>query len=58
MQHPELSGTLIGTALPSDEAEIIAIYNQAVAERFLTADTEPVTVSSRRDWFVEHSTGS
>ena len=58
MQHPELSGTLIGTALPSDEAEIIAIYNQAVAERFLTADTEPVTVSSRGDWFAEHSAGS
>jgi L-amino acid N-acyltransferase YncA len=58
MQHLESSATIIGTALESDEADIIAIYNQAVAERFLTADTQPVTVSSRRAWFAEHSAGA
>jgi len=44
----------ITTALETDEPGIIEIYNQAVSERFRTADTEPVSVSSRRAWFDEH----
>jgi len=41
-------------ALEADEPGIIAIYNQAVSAQFCTADTEPVSVSSRRAWFDEH----
>ena len=34
---------------------IIDIYNQAVDEKFATADTEHVTVETRKDWFANHS---
>ena len=37
-----------------DLAAIVAIYNQAVAQRFATADLEPVTVEQRSAWFHEH----
>lgn len=33
---------------------IVAIYNSTVASREVTADTEPVTVASRQQWFDEH----
>ncbi len=36
-------------------AEIINIYNHAVDEKFATADTEYVTVESRKEWFAQHS---
>jgi phosphinothricin acetyltransferase len=42
-------------ARPSDLPAIVAIYNAAVPGRAATADTEPVTVRSRRDWFAAHS---
>jgi L-amino acid N-acyltransferase YncA len=33
---------------------IVGIYNSTVPTRMVTADTEPVTVESRRPWFDEH----
>jgi L-amino acid N-acyltransferase YncA len=37
-----------------DLATIVDIYNSTVAGRLVTADTEPVSVDSRREWFHEH----
>jgi phosphinothricin acetyltransferase len=40
----------------TDDLEaIVNIYNQAVDEKFATADTEYVTVESRKEWFAQHS---
>lgn len=33
---------------------IVDIYNSTIASRTVTADTEPVTVESRKKWFYEH----
>ena len=44
----------IRDALESDLAAIVAIYNAAIPGRLATADTEPVSVESRRVWFSEH----
>lgn len=41
-------------ATPADLAEIVAIYNSTVASRQVTADTEPVSVESRQQWFADH----
>jgi L-amino acid N-acyltransferase YncA len=41
-------------AQPDDLPAIVAIYNSTVASREVTADTEPVTIDSRRAWFAEH----
>lgn len=38
-----------------DLPEIIAIYNSTIASRQVTADTEPITVESRKTWFYEHA---
>lgn len=45
---------LIRTATLSDLPEIVDIYNQAVRQRFATADLEPVSVDQRSAWFHEH----
>ncbi|HEV2612030.1 MAG TPA: GNAT family N-acetyltransferase [Noviherbaspirillum sp.] len=42
-------------ARPDDLPAIVAIYNSTVASREVTADTEPVSVESRRAWFDEHA---
>jgi phosphinothricin acetyltransferase len=34
---------------------IVAIYNASIPSRSSTADTEPVSVESRREWFAEHT---
>ena len=39
----------------TDLAQIVAIYNSTIASRMVTADTEPVTVASRKKWFAEHN---
>jgi phosphinothricin acetyltransferase len=44
----------IRTARLADLVDIVAIYNQAVREK-ATADTDPVTVEERRDWFERHA---
>jgi L-amino acid N-acyltransferase YncA len=41
-------------ARPDDLPAIVAIYNSTVASREVTADTEPVTIDSRRAWLAEH----
>ncbi len=37
-----------------DLPHIVAIYNSTIASREVTADTEPISVESRNDWFHEH----
>ncbi|GAB4551480.1 MAG: hypothetical protein Tsb0017_01320 [Geothermobacteraceae bacterium] len=44
----------IRIAAPKDWPRIVAIYNQAVEERHCTADLEPATLESRRDWLETH----
>lgn len=41
-------------ARPDDLPAIVDIYNSTVASRDVTADTEPVTVESRRAWLADH----
>lgn len=38
-----------------DLPSIVAIYNQTIPSRMVTADTELVSVESRRDWFLSHN---
>jgi len=45
----------IRIANEDDFEAVIRIYNHAVDEKFATADTEYVTVESRKEWFVQHS---
>ncbi|MGC4099878.1 N-acetyltransferase family protein [Ferruginibacter sp.] len=42
-------------ALQSDLPVIVAIYNSTVEGRMVTADTSPVSVESRQQWFEEHT---
>lgn len=44
---------MIRLATPADLSAIVSIYNEAVANR-LTADTELVTLSQRKDWLSQH----
>jgi phosphinothricin acetyltransferase len=46
---------LIRLAREADLPAIVAIYNGAIPGRLATADTEPVTLESRRSWFREHT---
>jgi len=48
------------TIREATEAELpalVAIYNASIPGRTATADTEPVSVESRRGWFHEHHVG-
>ncbi len=47
--------TKIRNATDADLPIIVDIYNAAVATRMSTAQLDPVTVESRRDWLKEHS---
>ncbi len=42
----------------SDLPIIVEIYNSTVASRLATADTESVSVESKRDWFNAHNTAT
>ena len=46
---------IVRLATEADLPAIVAIYNAAIPGRTATADTEPVTVESRRAWFAEHT---
>lgn len=46
---------IIRPVTSKDYSEIIKIYNHAVDEKFATADTEHVSLESRKDWFAQHS---
>lgn len=43
----------IRTAQPADLPDIVAIYNDSIPGRTATADTAPVTVADRQNWFAE-----
>jgi L-amino acid N-acyltransferase YncA len=45
----------IRPAIAPDLPAIIAIYNAAIPSRIATADTEPITVASRQEWFAKHN---
>jgi L-amino acid N-acyltransferase YncA len=45
-------------AQPDDLPQIVQIYNSTVASRMVTADLEPVSVDSRREWFAQHEPGA
>lgn len=38
----------------SDLGKIVEIYNSTIASRLVTADTEPISVESRLQWFNNH----
>ncbi|WP_426106028.1 GNAT family N-acetyltransferase [Massilia sp. TSP1-1-2] len=42
-------------ARPEDLPVIVDIYNSTIASREVTADTEPVSVASRQQWFDDHN---
>jgi phosphinothricin acetyltransferase len=48
----------IRNALLSDLPNIIQIYNASIPTRIATADTEPISVESRLDWFAKHNAQS
>jgi L-amino acid N-acyltransferase YncA len=48
-------GMKIRDATPSDLPAIVGIYNAAIVTRIATAQLEPVTLESRRDWLKDHS---
>jgi phosphinothricin acetyltransferase len=41
-------------ATEADLPAIVAIYNESIPGRLATADTDPITVENRRDWFHRH----
>jgi phosphinothricin acetyltransferase len=45
----------IRDAVPADLPAIIDIYNTAIASRTATAQLDPVTLESRKNWLSEHS---
>jgi phosphinothricin acetyltransferase len=45
---------MIRIASATDLPAIVEIYNEAVEQRFATADLRPVTVDERRAWFDDH----
>ena len=48
-------GIQIRDATEADLPAIVEIHNAAIASRISTAQLEPVTVKSRREWFRAHS---
>ncbi|PMB25109.1 GNAT family N-acetyltransferase [Fischerella thermalis] len=46
---------IIRHATEADLPKVVAIYNAAVPGRMATADLEPVSVESRRNWFIGRS---
>jgi phosphinothricin acetyltransferase len=52
--RPEDVTWRIRTAEEADLPRVVEIYNSAVPARMATADTEPVTIASRQDWFRAH----
>ena len=50
----EASFMTIRNALERDLASVVEIYNAAVPTRKSTADTQPVSIESRSEWFHKH----
>ncbi|MCK7556162.1 GNAT family N-acetyltransferase [Chitinophaga sedimenti] len=51
-----MSNITFRNATHDDLPRIVDIYNSTIPGRMVTADTEPVTVASREDWFHKHDT--
>lgn len=49
------TGIQIRDATEADLPAIVEIHNAAIASRISTAQLEPVTVESQREWFAAHS---
>ena len=45
---------MIRDAFAGDLAAIVGIYNSTIPGRVVSADTEPVSVEQRSEWFREH----
>src|SRR5438132_5266905 len=45
-------------AIAADLPAIVAIYNASIPGRMATADTEPVTVADREEWFRDFNSAS
>lgn len=45
----------IRDAAIEDLPVIVSIYNSTIESRMVTADTSPVTVESRKEWFDKHT---
>jgi L-amino acid N-acyltransferase YncA len=54
-REPMYQDYQIRDAKLDDLPAIIEIYNSTIASRMVTADTEPVSVKDRLQWFHEHS---
>ncbi len=48
----------IRNAVETDLRAIVTIYNASIPSRLATADLNPVSVESRREWFYQHSSTS
>ena len=46
---------IIRNATIEDLPIIVAIYNSIIPGRMVTADTEPITVADKTDWFHSHT---
>lgn len=51
---PESATIAIRHATEADLPRIVEIYNASIPDRLATADTQPVTVAARLDWFRSH----
>jgi len=49
------TGEILRDAREADLPRIVEIYNASIPGRLATADTEPVTIESRREWFRGHN---
>jgi len=48
---------LFRDAVLDDLQRVVDIYNSTIPSRMVTADTHPVTVASRMEWFLKHQPG-
>jgi L-amino acid N-acyltransferase YncA len=54
-QTAAIAAITIRDAIEADLPAIVQIYNSAIASRVSTAQLQPVTVETRREWFHAHS---
>jgi L-amino acid N-acyltransferase YncA len=50
-----IEGIIVRDAIEADLSAIVEIHNAAIASGISTAQLEPVTLESRREWFRAHS---
>ena len=49
-----MAGLQYINATENDLEKIVEIYNSTISSRMVTADTEPVSIESKVDWFQAH----